>query len=376
MEGRALVIDADAHINEPVVRPDPPDDELGPWNGLAARHPGWQQAGQSGGATVNLVEGKLYPTQEGRGRGVPVESAMHPAAAEGALHLDARLRDLDAEGIDVQVLYGGLSIGAATFDDPGFALDFCSAYDDWLLELCGRHPERLKAVAVVPIQHPDRAVEELRRAAGLGVVAAMIPPVVGQRNLDDTSLQPFFEAAADLGVAVAVHSGPGMNVPLPGAERFDNYAQVHCLSFPVDQMVALTALAMGGVLDRFPSLQVAFLESGVGWVPYFVHRMEEHREKRRELLPGMRSDPRDLIERGQCWFSFECEEPLLEPYVEHLGPDSLVFSSDYPHWDCDFPGTVDKARANAKTLGEDVTAKILGGNAARLYRLEQRAQVS
>jgi predicted TIM-barrel fold metal-dependent hydrolase len=364
------VVDADAHINEPVVRPNPPEDEMAPWKALAERYPGWQQPGQSGGATVNLIEGKLYPTQEGRGRGVPVASAMNPTAAEGALHLDARMRDLDAEGIDVQVLYGALSIGASTFEDAGFAREFCHAYDDWLLEVCDRHPDRLKAVAVVPLQHTDVAVEELRRAAGLGAVGVMIPPVVGERNLDDPALLSFFEAAADLGVALVVHSAPGMNVPLPGAERFDNYAQVHCLSFPVDQMVALTALTMGGVLDRFPTLRVAFLESGVGWVPYFVHRMEEHREKRGDLVPEMRSDPRELLERGQCYFSFECEEPLLETYVEHLGADSLVFSSDYPHWDCDFPGTVEMARANAKALGDEVMAKVLGGNAVRLYGLD------
>jgi predicted TIM-barrel fold metal-dependent hydrolase len=369
MDGSAPVIDADAHINEPVVRLDPPDDELAAWKVLAERHPGWQQPGQSGGATVNLIEGKLYPTQEGRGRGVPVTSAMHPAAAEGAQHLDARLRDLDAEGIDVQVLFGGLCIGATSFADPGLAADFCRAYDDWLTGVCAGHPERLKAVAVVPLQFPDRAVEELRRAAGRGVVAVAVPPVVGARNLDDPTFQPFFEAAADLGIAVAVHSAPGMNLPLPGAERFDNYAQVHCLSFPVDQMVALTALTMGGVLDRFPALRVVFLESGVGWVPYFVHRIDEHREKRGDMVPGMVSDARELVARGQCYFSFECEEPLLEAYVEHLGPDSLVFSSDYPHWDCDFPGTVEKTRANAKPLGDDVIAKILGQNAARLYGL-------
>jgi predicted TIM-barrel fold metal-dependent hydrolase len=365
------IVDADAHINEPVVRPDAPEDEMAPWANLAEHYPGWQQRGRSGGEIVNLIEGKLYPTQEGRGRGVPVASAMHPAAAEGAFSLDARIRDIDAEGIDVQVLYGGLSIGASTFEDRRFAADFCRAYNDWLLYVCSRHPGRLEAVAVVPIQHVEEAVEELRRAANLGVVGVMIPPVIGDRNLDDPSLLPFFEATAHLDIAVAVHSAPGMNVPLPGGERFDNYAQVHCLSFPVDQMVAMTALAMGGVLDRFPSLRVAFLESGIGWVPYFVHRMAEHREKRGDLLQHMTSDPRELIDRGQCFFSFECEEPLLEPYVEHLGADSLVFSSDYPHWDCDYPGTVERARTNSKGLGEDVTAKILGGNAIRLYGLDR-----
>jgi predicted TIM-barrel fold metal-dependent hydrolase len=223
MDARMLVIDADAHINEPVVRLDAPDDELAPWRELSERHPGWQQAGRSGGRTVSLIEGKLFPTQEGPGRGVPVESAMHPQAAEGAMRLEARIRDLDKEGIDVQVLYGGLSIGATTFEDPAFSLDFCRAYNEWLVGVCARYPSRLEAVAIVPLQHPEDAVAEVGRAADLGMVGVMIPPVVGARNLDDPSLQPFFEAAAGLGVAVGVHSAPGMNLPLPGAERFNNY---------------------------------------------------------------------------------------------------------------------------------------------------------
>jgi predicted TIM-barrel fold metal-dependent hydrolase len=222
----------------------------------------------------------------------------------------------------------------------------------------------------VPLQHLDNAIDELARSVNKGAVAVTIPPVLDEtRNLDDPSLLPFFEAAADAGTALAIHSAPGMNVPLPAAGRFSNYAQVHCLSFPVDQMVALTALAMGGVLDRFPTLRVAFMESGIGWVPYFLHRMHEHREKRGDLLPAMTSDPRVLLERGQLFFSFEAEEPLLETCVAHFGADPWIYASDYPHWDSDFPGTVEECREMAAPLGTDVTDKLLGANAARLYDL-------
>lgn len=354
------VVDADAHVNEDLLA----------WKGLWEQHPNWVTAGKSGGRTVADIAGKLYPTQEGPGCGVPVDTATAPAAAAGAADLDTRISDLDAEGIDVQVLFGGLAIGVTSFDDAGFALDFARAYNDWLLDdVCGRYPERLKAVAIVPLQDVDASITELHRAAAKGAVGVMTPPVLGERNLDDESLFPFLEAAADADLAVAVHNAPGMNNVLPAAERFDNYAQVHCLSFPVDQMVALTSLVMGGVLDRLPTLRVAFLEAGVGWVPYFVHRVHEHHEKRGDLLPGMKHDPREYIERGQCYFSFEAEEPLLATYVEHLGADSLVYSSDYPHWDCEFPGTVEMVRTNAKDLGDEVVAKVLGANAMRLYRL-------
>jgi len=356
------VVDADAHVNEDVLA----------WSELDAQHPGWLTAGQSGGRWVAQIDDKLYPTQDGRGCGVPIATAISPAAAAGAADLDQRLRDMDAEGIDVQVLYGGLIIGLTSYDDAGFALDVARAYNDWLLtKVCGHAPDRLKGVAVVPLQDVQRSITEAARAQRAGAVAVTIPPVLDEtRNLDDPALLPFFEACEALDLAIAVHSAPGMNVPLPAAERFSNYAQIHCLSFPVDQMVAFTALAMGGVLDRYERLRVAFLESGTGWVPYFVHRVHEHFEKRSELLPDMRSDPRDLLERGQCYFSFEAEEPLLDVCVDRLGDGWLVYASDYPHWDSDFPGTVDEVRRLTAGMGDAVTAKLLGDNAKRLYGLQ------
>lgn len=354
------VVDADAHINEDVTA----------WKDLFAKRPDWIGAVESGGKWVAQIENKPYPLQEGHGRGVPIDSSILPAAAPGAADVAVRIKDCDTEGIDIQVLYGGLIIGLTGYSDAGLAADVARAYNDWLIgDICGQYPDRLKAVATVPLQDVDRAIAELQYAVAKGAVAITIPPVVGDKNLDDPSLRPFFAAAAEADVALGVHSAPGMNIPLPAAERFTNYAQVHLLSFPIDQMVAFTALALGGVLDDFPTLRFAFLEAGVGWVPFFLARAEEHREKRGDMLPGMKSAAKDYVERGQCYFSIECEDPFLEFYVEHFGADSVIFASDYPHWDADFPGTVDEMRTTASKLGDDVAAKVLGGNALRLYNL-------
>lgn len=359
------VIDADAHVYEDTSR----------WRALAAARPDWVGSTTSGDHTVYAVEGRPYPQQAGRGRGAPVDAATNPAAAAGAWDVQVRLRDMDREGIDRQVLYGSFAIGVTSYRDPGLAADVARAFNDWMLDdVCAADPARLLAVATVPLQSVTRAITEAEYARGRAAVAVTIPPVLGDRNLDDPGLLPFFEACADLDLAVGVHGAPGMQLAQPGADRFENYAQVHALSFPVDQMVAFTALAMGGVLDRFPTLRVAFLESGIGWVPYFVYRVREHFEKLSHMVPDMHSDPRELIERGQCYFSFECEEQMLEEYVAHLGDTSIVWASDYPHWDSDFPGTVAEARTRATPLGDDGLARVLGGNAERLYGLDGRVR--
>jgi len=356
-----LVIDADAHANENTAA----------WTDLAAKRPDWISFGTDGGAPVAMIEGRPYPRQDGPGRGVPIGSSILPAAMHGAFDVQQRLKDMDTDEIDVQVMYGGLTIGITGYDDAGLAADVAEAYNNWLLtDICGADASRLKGVATVPFQDTQRAIAELHRATTAGAIAVTIPPVVGERNLDDPSLLDFFAAAEEAGVALGVHSAPGMHLPLPAADRFDNYVQVHLLSFPVDQMVAFTALVFGGVLDRFPRLRVAFLEAGVGWVPWFIERAQEHHEKRADLVPDMKHDPADYIERGQCFFSFECEDSFLELYVERLGADSVVFASDYPHWDAEFPGTVAEARQIAAPLGDEITSKVLGTNAARLYGLD------
>ena len=112
----------------------------------------------------------------------------------------------------------------------------------------------------------------------------MIPPALKTRNLDHPDLDPFYAAAVELDMPLGVHGAPGIHLPKIGVDRFTNYIQVHCISFPFDQMTAMTALVSGGVFDRHPKLRVAFLEAGVGWVPYFIDRMHEHFEKRGDWI--------------------------------------------------------------------------------------------
>ncbi len=235
-------------------------------------------------------------SQEGPGAVSPSTCGDQPRMLPpGAADVDARLADMDTEGIDVQVLFGGLVLGVTGYDDPGLALDVCRAYNDWLAakEVCGRSPDRLEGASPsCRSRTVDRAIE--RGPAGLrGARRGRRDHPAGARgsaNLDDPC-----PAARSSRRAPTRRStwpspstpAPGMHLPLPGAGRFSNYAQVHALSRSRStRWWRSPPSTLGGVLDRYQRLRVAFLESGVGWVPYFVHRLHEHHEK----LPGLLGD--------------------------------------------------------------------------------------
>ena len=321
------------------------------------------------GVTGARIEGKSFPQSTGRGCGVDTASGV-TMNARNPFDPAGIVADADVEGIEVMVAYPSLGIATGSFDDAAFAEDFARRWNRWAAGFAAGAPDRrLRVVGVAPLQHTERALGMLDEIASLGMVAVTVPPALKDgRNLDHPSLDTFWAAVAGSGLPVGIHGAPGMNIPVAGADRFDNYVQVHALSFPFDQMIALNALALGGVLERHPKLRVAFLESGVGWVPYFLERLDEHVEKRGHQVPACRRPPSEYVRRGQCFFTCEPEEHGIAYAAGAIGAGAIMYASDYPHWDSDYPHTVEPIRARAD-LSHEVKAAILGGTAARLYGL-------
>lgn len=353
-----MVIDADAHVVEgPTFIVE-----------MAERFPDKVQftIGEKGPCLI--IEGRPYPKDFGPGAGCPpaeglcLDRGINPFTPEGIL------ADADRERIDTMVFFPSAALGIPGYTDQTFAAEMARAYNRWLADLCSYNPRRLRGVALVPIEDVATSVAILGEAKKLGLVGVMISACLHERNLDHPDLVPFFAAAAELDLSVGIHGAPGIHLPMLGSERFDNYLQVHCVSFPFDMMVALTSLVLGGVLERHPRLRVGLLESGVGWVPYFVERLHEHLEKRGRLAPLCKRMPEEYVARGQVYVTCEPEEAGVRLAVEVLGPDFIMYASDYPHWDSDFPNSTKPLRERAD-LSPAVKAKILGENAARFYRL-------
>lgn len=124
-----------------------------------------------------------------------------------------------------------------------------------------------------------------------------------------------------------------------------------------------------GVFERFPLLRLACLEAGAGWAPYFFARLDEEYEHRGAIeAPEVSRPPSDYIRRGQLYFAFEPEEPLLPHIVDHIGQDYFIYATDYPHWDNSFPESL-RAMQRREDLSDEAKGKLLGDNARRLYRL-------
>lgn len=273
---------------------------------------------------------------------------------------------IDADGVDVTVLYPTAGLSIASVREIEFATALAGAYNDWLHAFCETNPARLKYVALLAPQDAAAAAVELRRAVTeRGAVGAMLPTNVPLRpDWGHSYYDPIYAEAERLDVGLAFHAT--MHEAL-GALRFNNFINVHTVSHPVEQLMALCGTVVGGVFERFPRLRLAYLESGCGWVPYIMDRLDEEVEKRgADEAPYLTHLPSEYIKSGRIFFGVECGEKTIPDAVRWGLEDTLLYSSDYPHWDGDWPRTIQAVTGRAD-LSTDTKRKMLRDNAVRFY---------
>lgn len=325
-----------------------------------------------------VVDGQVFPgfvkfggkplgIMNGEGGELP-RPVQNRQIEQGGVDPHFRIKDMDVEGVDVAVLYPSGTPSMCGLPDTRLEAALYRAYNRWLADYCAPYPDRLKGVAVVSMRDPKLGVEEVRRTAGEPwMVGVLCSTHMDDLNLDHPGFYPLWETAQELDLPVCLHAGCGRPPYALGTnESSNNLFMMHTMAHPFEQMRAAAAMLGGGVLDKFPRLRVAFLESGIGWVPWWIDRLEEHAEVLPDYVPLMKRSPKQYISDGQCFFSCESDEPMLEAVIEQIGDDKILYASDYPHWDCSYPDSVRKLTARA-TLSDASKARILGENALRLY---------
>lgn len=368
------IIDADAHVEEGEATWDFLDEEFRDRRPVPVLLEGEEYRKIYGDINAHwLIDGRPTNILSGPGALLSLTPPISRAAKKKAFSvgsqsledIDARLADMDALGVAVQVLFPTIFNRPPT-EDPRFLAALHRSYNTWLAGRCAQKPDRLKWAAVMPVQDVHAACEEINRAHDLGAIAALVYPMAGGRRPDDRALDPFWAEANRLEMPITVHIGWYM----PELTRlYDNLysAQTGSLIFPA--LMAFHSVVGSDLLDRFPNLRFAFLEAGASWILYLVEHMDHYYGVNGAF--GWWRPTRSAAEwvrSGRVYLSFEAEEALLPKVVDMVGDDHLLLSTDMPHAELR-ENTVTQLRDRAD-IADAVKAKICYDNPKRFYALD------
>ena len=285
----------------------------------------------------------------------------------------SQLEAMDSEGLDVAVLFRTFPLHCDDTLEPEYANELCRAWNTWMSDFCKENPQRLRPSALITLHDIDLAVEETRHAViELGAVGlSLVPEPANGRQIHDHYFDPLWAEAQRLGVPICFHPAANPNQDQV-ARRLEGHPNsgvlVNVYRNPVELMLAVGAFCAGGVLERFPTLKVAFLEGNCSWLPWLLYRMDERYEIRKEYATEALSHKPSEYFLRQCFVSVDVDENLVVDVIHRVGDDNLVISTDYPHADSHWPNAIDTFMKIDGISGIS-QRKILGDNCSKLYNI-------
>lgn len=274
------------------------------------------------------------------------------------IDIDIRLKMMDEARVDVHML--SLTSPMVYWAPPEFGLRLSQVFNDACAEAHLRHPHRLFGMAMVPMQAPELAVQELERAAKLpGMRGVYMATHVNGVNLEDKAFWPVYQRCEALRLPIFLHP-----VAPVGAERMRNYHLGNFLGNPYETGIAAASLMFGGVLDAFPALDVMLPHAG-GTFPWLIGRMDHGTTVRAECK-HMKQAPSRYLRRFH-YDTIAHSDAILMNLIRQVGPDRVVMGSDCPA-DMSLTRPVDVVERLSE-LSAAEREGIVGANAARLLRL-------
>lgn len=279
----------------------------------------------------------------------------------------ARLRDMDEEGVDVQFLIGGAS-ATGPLNDHELDVGFMRAYNRYLHEFCSKDPHRLKAAPPVILTAVDECVAEMRRWSKEPWMVGILPQSRNDVPWDHPDLEPVWKACEDLGLAVVYHSHYAGPPYFPGyLDLWGNAFLARSAAHPWGAMRAIGSFIGSGVMERYKTLRFGVLESGCGWLPFWSRRLDDQAEYVLGSVPHLEHKISEYMTGGRFFSSIEMSEgqDMIEMVIDFLGPGVLMYASDYPHFECRFPNSVNYFLN--WTLNDEVRRLLFWENPVRFY---------
>lgn len=298
----------------------------------------------------------------------PIPGVRYTTDMSPAEQIEAWHNVMAHSGVKHAVCFPSITRHVAT-RETAYQIAVARAYNDHVAHEYNALSDRVHCVGVLPMRHPQAAADELRRAATeLGVGAFVMHSLGTPIAYGEALYDPIYRAAEELNITLCVH---GIRFPYDevGADRLSTFGEVHAYCFTAGVLLQFTSMVMQGVPVRFPNLRLAFLEIGVTWLPYYLDRLDEHWEKRPVETPLITRKPSEMVRDWNVYFSIEAGETMLASTIDFVGDSHFVYASDIPHWDNEFPGSLERLRAHPD-LSRHTKENILYNNPLRLFALK------
>ena len=287
----------------------------------------------------------------------------------GDLVADALAR----EGVDMCVIYGPEYDMWFEGIDPEMEAAMARAYNRWGAEMRETSGGRVHTSGPIPLNDVTRAVEEIQYAYDeLGIRTFWTKPgFFNQRTLGDRYYEPLWDLLESLDVPFATHEFMGVRANSFGHDRYKSFTEWHALVHPFEAMGAMMSMIVHGVFERHPRLRVAYMEAGCGWVPSWLHRIDEQMELAPTEFPDLSKSATEYFKQN-CWVTTECEDRYVSDVIRWLGDDRILFESDFPHPDSKYPYATDEfMRLVPDQITDESKAKVLWDNAIDFYRFPE-----
>jgi uncharacterized protein len=308
---------------------------------------------------------------------------------------EQRLQEQDVDGVDAEVLYPGSqgpNFWRGIKDDQAYKA-VVRAYNDWLgEEYCSVAPDRLLGVGLVPETGVKDAIAELEHCMSMGLAGVALNAFPAGKMFPTPEDDDFWRVAVAMRAPISVH----VMFQFGGGEKYDGQMFQYPKKFEHETYSAgrdivgryanyysqrggrdAVRLVIAGVFDRFPSLKIYFAENQVGWVPHWLEQLDSTYERNHkwavELLGLKQLDrlPSEYI-REHCYWGFQYNPVGVQ--LRHLvGLDHILWASDFPHTETDWPNSKGTIDVNFKGVPEAEKYRMLAGNAIDYFHLDATA---
>ena len=321
-----------------------------------------------GQISFKRILGEAGPRETHSGRDTHWMGSKQPRAGTQDDQAESRIQDMDDEGTDTHFCIPTAWTSLVGHPDPSIEVNIIRAFHRHMANFSGNHPDRLQSMIVASARDVDAAVQEIKTWGKSRWAVAVMPLVTKDIPADHPSLDPIWKAEVDHDLPVAHHSFTWTPPYFPGAfDLWDNVFLGRLASHPWGAMRFIASVIGGGIMDRYPDMRVGTLECGFGWLPFWGKRMDEQYAyvgSTQEL----KMKPSEYLKSGRYFCSVERHEgdDMFRMVSSFLGDDVLMYASDYPHSECQFPETVENFLA--WQMKPEQRQKLMAGNADRFFK--------